>query len=202
MVLSLGCGMQLLPWDNGAGPGRGEVARPGPVAREEGNGTEEDWWTDMGTKTRPTGPDTIADADRYVINPMVRLRAESHGVGLYKFEERKQPRAPSIVGIVLALCDGKNTIADVARLCVPLIRDREGEERQRESLRRVRTIVAMYHGGGTPGYAASDYRYFEHASWLVPADTVTSRPRFRVPSYDPRQFLPENAPRGRNSTRP
>jgi len=63
----------------------------------------------------------ISDDDVYVLNPYFRLRNEVDHVVAFGCQELGYRRFHRSFGVVLALCNGQRTVADIARLTRPLV---------------------------------------------------------------------------------
>lgn len=64
----------------------------------------------------------IRDDEVYVVNPYVRIRNEVDHVLVFGSQELGFWRFHRSYGVVLALCDGQRTVAEIAQLTRPLVR--------------------------------------------------------------------------------
>ena len=82
----------------------------------------------------------IRDDDVYVVNPYFRLRNEVDHVFVFGCQELGFSRFHRSFGVVLALCNGERTVADIARLTRSLVRlddDNKALEVARQNVKRI-----------------------------------------------------------------
>jgi len=84
----------------------------------------------------------MGDEEIHVLSPLYRLRSSKHDYvyvwGMQTFFRDKIHRA---AGIVAALCNGKRTIADIARITRPLVQASDDREAMEVAKERVKKII-------------------------------------------------------------
>jgi len=135
------------------------------------------------------------DNDIYCLNPLVRMRNEHNFIELHQLEEKVRPRVHHTTGVVLTLCNGKRTVRDIAKIVVPFLKNHVVDNAEEEALSRVKAIISNF--SVDPQLVDKEHpdKYLESPSraWLVPISLLSGFRRLKVPIYDSRLFLPENA---------
>ena len=116
----------------------------------------------------------VRDQDIYVLNPLYRLRnAKDHvlahgaqGIGTY--------RTHRAIAIVLALCNGNRSIADIARITRPFVKVTDDGEATRIANRNVKMIV----------HRMSLTKEEQRGKEAVPSPFPASAALLRKPEYD------------------
>ena len=108
--------------------------------------SSESQMTDVGDGTKVQSQENqpwskIRDEEIYILNPLYRLRNSRHYVlaqGVQGLEPHRLHRA---TGVVLALCNGKNTVADIARITRPLVKIADDAKATEIAKKNVKTII-------------------------------------------------------------
>jgi MoaA/NifB/PqqE/SkfB family radical SAM enzyme len=133
---------------------------------------------------------------RYALSPLVRLLNYQDCIKLIGWEGVADYNLPHAEGIVLALCDGRRTLRDIAEAVIPFVREPHDGDVLMESLRNVQNTVCWFlkdkeeqqgrgpslQENGVPSHAV-----------LVPGSLLSSFRGYRGPAYDPRLFVPKYA---------
>lgn len=139
----------------------------------------------------------IKDEDKYIVNPFFRLRNGNGRVLIYGSEGLGFYQSHRAHGIVVALCNGDRTIADIARLTRPFVKAANDEEALKSCKAIVKSIVSHFcktkeeQQGNPP--RPND---FPSASVLISKrDYDTKFCRLNVPNvqYNVEKFLPKDA---------
>jgi radical SAM protein with 4Fe4S-binding SPASM domain len=151
------------------------------------------------TKT-PTIPqntresDAVGDEDTYALSPVFRPGNEHDHIKLYGARDRGDYNLHHTTGIVLALCNGRRTVRDIAAAVVPFVDAPHDAAALKEALAIVKTVIAFFRKSEAEQRGeALTYRYLPSEAALVPIALLPRFGRLRPPEYDPRRFLPKYA---------
>jgi radical SAM protein with 4Fe4S-binding SPASM domain len=139
----------------------------------------------------------IADDDIYTFSPLYRLRDSKNGVLVCGTQGLPLINVHKSAGIVLALCNGKRSVSDIARLTRPLVKVKDDFAAFGKAKDHVKFIIAnmsmteQERGGNLnePNeYAAPAVLNSKAKHQLVFGNTS-----FKLPTYSPAQFLPKDS---------
>ncbi|MGD0207334.1 MAG: radical SAM protein [Verrucomicrobiota bacterium] len=157
-----------------------------------GNGTE-----GSGQKEQPWLK--IGDEEIYVLNPLYRLRNSSNNcVLVWGAEGLSQERVHSAAGVVLALCNGKRTVAEIGGITRPLVKIADDAKATEVARARVKSIIHTMTRTREEriGQQQVPNEYPAAAVLITRAeyDRKFSHTKFRGVEYHVRDFIPQNAP--------
>jgi radical SAM protein with 4Fe4S-binding SPASM domain len=157
-----------------------------------GNGTE-----GSGQKEQPWLK--IGDEEIYVLNPLYRLRNSSNNcVLVWGAEGLSQERVHSAAGVVLALCNGKRTVAEIGGITRPLVKIADDAKATEVARARVKSIIHTMTRTREERIGQQRVRSeYPAAAVLITRaeyDRKFSHTKFRGVEYHVRDFIPQNAP--------
>jgi radical SAM protein with 4Fe4S-binding SPASM domain len=138
----------------------------------------------------------IQDHDRYVLNPLCRLRNRRNYVLLYGVEGNVY-NLHRTTAIILALCNGSHTVADIAHFTRPFVKIANEEQAEETARHEVKQIIYQMRQtkeeqAGQPPLPS----VYPSAAPLVAKGEYESKfhdTGLRLPDYNPRDFLPKDA---------
>jgi radical SAM protein with 4Fe4S-binding SPASM domain len=139
----------------------------------------------------------IKDEDKFIVNPFFRLRNGNGRVLIYGSEGLGFYQSHRTHGIVVALCNGDRTVADIARLTRPFVRAANDEEALNNCKAIVKAIV--FHFCKTKeeqqGKTArpSDFPAASVLTSKTDYDTKFRNIKVPIVQYDAEKFLPKDA---------
>lgn len=138
---------------------------------------------------------SVKENDIYVLSPIFRLRNEHNCVKLYGFGGIGDYNLHHTIGIVLALCDGKRTVSDIAKVVVPFTKDPQSENGLHQARNAVCNIVEFFSKSAEEqrDRGAPPTDDFPSEAALVPLRLLRKFGRFYRPKYEFESFLPEHA---------
>ena len=107
----------------------------------------------------------------YALNPLMCMRNEQDFVGLYKFEGKVEPKIHHTTGIILALCNGKRTIGDIAKIVIPFLKEPSAHNAKEEALSWVKAVINDFSDTPPPEGQKNVIEYLANSSntWLIPS---------------------------------
>lgn len=138
----------------------------------------------------------IGDDDCYVLNPYFRMRNDHYFTRLYGWEGMGDYHLHPTTAVIVALCNGKRTVGEIAKLVRPFVPDGLGDRAEDAALKNVKSIIEFYIKSAKEqkGEAANSHSELPSEAALVPLSLMTQFTRGHAPQYDPLSFLPERAP--------
>jgi radical SAM protein with 4Fe4S-binding SPASM domain len=139
----------------------------------------------------------IGDEEVHVLNPLCRLRnSRLPDVLVYGVQRFTLERVHKATGVVLALCNGKRTVADIARITRPLVEIADDAEAIETAKKHVKLIIHTM--SRTREERAGQPR--ERSEFPAPTvlltkadhDRIFGHAKFMPVEYRARDFLPKN----------
>ncbi|MDR1383203.1 MAG: hypothetical protein LBJ67_05065 [Planctomycetaceae bacterium] len=136
----------------------------------------------------------ISDNIVYILNPMYRMRNKKNSVLLYGNEGVGLYHLHRTDAIILALCNGANTVADIAKLTTCFAEGDSIEEKYNISIKNIKPLLFLMAKSkreqdgdiNSPSIFPSDAPILSIEKYKKYFDD------YYPPIYDPRIFLPKN----------
>jgi radical SAM protein with 4Fe4S-binding SPASM domain len=144
---------------------------------------------------RHESADGINEDDVFVLSPHYRLHNERDRVDIIGWKDKGDGSMHHTHGIILALCNGRRTVREVAQAVVPFAPSANAQDALRVALNQVRQVIWRYSRDNDVmmGKRADTGARFSSNAPLMPVSFLASLGSYPGPEYDPKSFLPQYA---------
>ena len=138
---------------------------------------------------------SIKEDDVCSFSPLFRMVNEQHAVGLIGWENGLESWLHHTHAIVLALCNGVNTVGQIAEITKPFTHKTDPKEAYEAALSQVKAIISTFSmpKDEREGKGKIDYVPQYPLAPVVPVCDVPHFRAFRNPAYDANKLTPEHA---------